>query len=126
MGWEAEHMSMLQIGILGVAGVLLALQFKSGKSEYGIYISIVLGLLIFATLLGKISLIKDVLNEINGVAGPGNEAVAGVMNIILKEDAQALDEVVVVGYGVQKKSSVTGAISSVKAEDFEKSYHNQC
>lgn len=27
-------MSMLQIGILGVAGVLLALQFKSGKSEY--------------------------------------------------------------------------------------------
>ncbi len=62
-------MSMLQIGILGVAGVLLALQFKSGKSEYGIYISIVLGLLIFATLLGKISLIKDVLNEINSVAG---------------------------------------------------------
>ena len=66
MGWEAEHMSMLQIGILGVAGVLLALQFKSGKSEYGIYISIVLGLLIFATLLGKISLI-------NSVAGPGND-----------------------------------------------------
>ena len=56
-------MSMLQIGILGVAGVLLALQFKSGKSEYGIYISIVLGLLIFATLLGKIRLIKDVLND---------------------------------------------------------------
>ena len=69
MGWEAEHMSMLQIGILGVAGVLLALQFKSGKSEYGIYISIVLGLLIFASLLGKISLIKEVLNEINSVAG---------------------------------------------------------
>ena len=66
-------MSMLQIGILGVAGVLLALQCKSGKSEYGIYISIVLGLLIFATLLGKISLIKDVLNEINGVAGSGND-----------------------------------------------------
>ena len=50
-----------------------ALQFKSGKSEYDIYISIVLGLLIFATLLGKISLIKDVLNEINSVAGPGND-----------------------------------------------------
>ena len=49
------------------------MQFKNGKSEYGIYISIVLGLLIFATLLGKISLIKDVLNEINGVAGPGND-----------------------------------------------------
>ena len=30
-----------------------------------------------------------------------------------------LDEVVVVGYGVQKKSNVTGAISSVKSEDLE-------
>ena len=60
-------MSMLQIGILGVAGVLLALQFKSGKSEYGIYISIALGMLIFASLLGKISLLKDVLNEVSNV-----------------------------------------------------------
>ncbi|MFV0403949.1 MAG: SusC/RagA family TonB-linked outer membrane protein [Bacteroides graminisolvens] len=33
--------------------------------------------------------------------------------IQLKEDAKALDEVVVVGYGVQKKSDVTGAITSV-------------
>lgn len=43
----------------------------------------------------------------------------GTIHITLKEDTQALDEVVVVGYGVQKKSSVTGAISSVKSEDFE-------
>ena len=67
--WEVERMSMLQIGILGVAGVLLALQFKSGKSEYGIYISIALGMLIFASLLGKINLIKDVLNEVSNVVG---------------------------------------------------------
>lgn len=46
-------------------------------------------------------------------------ALAGVMNITLKEDTKTLDEVVVVGYGVQKKSSVTGAISQVKAEDME-------
>lgn len=47
------------------------------------------------------------------------KAVAGVMNITLVEDAKTLDEVVVVGYGVQKKSSVTGAISQVKAEDIQ-------
>ena len=41
------------------------------------------------------------------------KAVAGVMNIQLKEDTKTLEEVVVVGYGVQKKSSVTGAISQV-------------
>ncbi len=39
------------------------------------------------------------------------------INAVLQEDAAQLDEVVVIGYGTQKKSVVTGAISSVKAED---------
>ncbi len=42
-----------------------------------------------------------------------------VMKIVMSEDQKVLDEVVVVGYGVQKKSSVTGAISQVKTEDME-------
>ena len=41
------------------------------------------------------------------------------MTIKLRPDNKVLDEVVVVGYGVQKKSSVTGAISQVKPEDME-------
>ena len=41
------------------------------------------------------------------------------INVVLQEDAKTLDEVVVVGYGVQKKSSVTGAISQVKSEDMQ-------
>ncbi len=44
-------MNMLQAGIIGVAGALLAVQFKSGKAEYGIYISIALSLLIFFGIL---------------------------------------------------------------------------
>jgi TonB-linked SusC/RagA family outer membrane protein len=39
------------------------------------------------------------------------------LKITLVEDAQTLDEVVVVGYGVQKKSDVTGALSSVGAKE---------
>ncbi|MDR2810295.1 MAG: TonB-dependent receptor [Tannerellaceae bacterium] len=42
-------------------------------------------------------------------------------NVILRESSQALDEVVVVGYGVQKKSVVTGSISSIKSEDMTNS-----
>lgn len=38
------------------------------------------------------------------------------LRITLKEDAQALDEVVVVGYGTMKKTDVTGSLSSVSAE----------
>ena len=37
-------------------------------------------------------------------------------NVVLKEDTEVLEEVVVVGYGVQKKSDVSTAVSSVKAE----------
>ncbi len=47
------------------------------------------------------------------------KVVSDVINVVLKEDSKTLEEVVVVGYGVQKKSSVTGAISQVKAEDME-------
>lgn len=40
-----------------------------------------------------------------------------VIDIVMQPDNKLLDETVVIGYGVQKKSNVTGAISSVKAED---------
>ena len=39
------------------------------------------------------------------------------LKVALIEDAEALDEVVVVGYGVQKKSVVTAAISKVNADE---------
>ncbi|MBZ4036142.1 TonB-dependent receptor [Flavobacterium sp. 17A] len=50
-----------------------------------------------------------------------SEAVNGrtKISIQLKPESQSLNEVVVVGYGTQKKSVVTGAISSVKASDLE-------
>ena len=39
------------------------------------------------------------------------------INIILKEDSETLEEVVVVGYGVQKKSVVTASIAKVSSDD---------
>ena len=39
--------------------------------------------------------------------------------IVMEEDAQVLDEVVVVGYGVQRKSDLTGSVASVKSEDLK-------
>ena len=41
------------------------------------------------------------------------------MDIVLSEDLEALDEVVVVGYGTQKKSDLTGSIASIKASDIK-------
>ncbi len=57
-------MNMIQIGIIGVAGTLLAVQFKSGKSEYGIYISVALSLVIFFAIIGRLEVIIDALRTI--------------------------------------------------------------
>lgn len=43
-----------------------------------------------------------------------------VIDIILEEDTKTLDEVVVVGYGTQKKGEIASAITSVKSENFVK------
>lgn len=42
------------------------------------------------------------------------------IRVVLKEDTQNLEEVVVVGYSAQKKSSLTGAIAPVNMDDMEK------
>ena len=42
------------------------------------------------------------------------------LNITIEEDATALDEVVVVGYGVQKKSDVTGSVTSINKDRLSK------
>lgn len=70
----------------------------------------------------------EILAPLNGVLRVSfigyttiNEPVNGRTQIAInfKSESQNLDEVVVVGYGTQKKSVVTGAISSVKAKDLE-------
>ena len=57
-------MSMIQVGALGVAGVLLAVQFKNVKAEYGTYISIALGMIIFGTLLQQLVPLLKALQDI--------------------------------------------------------------
>ena len=39
------------------------------------------------------------------------------INVTLEEDTQSLDEVVVVGYGTQKRKDITGSVASVSTED---------
>ena len=51
------------------------------------------------------------------VTGGGNSL---IINTILQEDAQQLEDVVVVGYGTQKKENLTGAVAAISAEDLNK------
>ena len=42
------------------------------------------------------------------------------LNIVMKENSEAIDEVVVIGYGTVKKSNLSGAVSSVSSKDLQK------
>ncbi len=48
----------------------------------------------------------------------GNQS---IINVSLNPDAKSLSEVIVVGYGVQKKATVSGSVVSVKGSDLQKS-----
>lgn len=56
---------MLEIGILGVAGALLAIQFKGGKSEYGMYIGVGVSLFIFFGILSQMEIFTDTIRQIS-------------------------------------------------------------
>lgn len=61
-------MEIVKIGVLGIAGVMLALQFKSNRPEYGLYLGAAICLVIFTfsinglgTLLGRVKELEKYL-----------------------------------------------------------------
>ena len=71
-------MDVIQVAALAVAGVLLAVQYKSGKAEYGIYLGAALSILIFFQILGKLNVILEVIKTI-GEFLPLNKIFAGTL-----------------------------------------------
>lgn len=55
---------MVRIAMIGIAGILLALQLKSLKSEYSVYLCLGVSLLIFAYVAEKLKVIIDGLQAI--------------------------------------------------------------
>ena len=66
-------MNVVQVGIVGVLGALLAVQFKSGKTEYGIYMSVAAGIFLFVCIIDRlgifISTVEPISSYINMDAG---------------------------------------------------------
>lgn len=61
----------------------------------------------------KVTYLGYITQEVSAKSGTSTE-------IILNEEPTALDEIVVVGYGVQRKGDVTSSVSTVKSESFNK------
>ena len=73
-------MNSIQIALLGVVGTLLALQFKSGKSEYGIYVSLAISLFLFLCMLSRLEIFVRTVKKIADYI----KLDAGQMSILLK------------------------------------------
>lgn len=58
-------MNIIQVGILGVAGILLAVQLKQEKTEVAVYLSIVISLLIFFGILDSLEVLVATVREIS-------------------------------------------------------------
>lgn len=59
-------MNIIQVGILGVVGILFAVQLKQEKSEAAIFLCIAISLIIFANILGYLEQLVGTLREISG------------------------------------------------------------
>ena len=57
-------MSIQKAAAIGGCAALIALQFKGGKTEYGIYVSIAAGILLGAGIIGKLGTVLDTVKEI--------------------------------------------------------------
>lgn len=73
-------MNSIQIALLSVVGTLLALQFKSGKSEYGIYVSLAVSLFLFLCMLSRLEIFVRTVKKIANYI----KLDAGQMSILLK------------------------------------------
>lgn len=59
-------MDMIKIGAAGIAGVLLAVQLKQQKTEFGTYVSLAACIFIFYYAVGKLHIITETIETIQG------------------------------------------------------------
>ena len=63
---ERSEMEIIRIGMLGVAGVMLALQFKSGRPEYALYLGAGICLIIFTFSISGLKALLERIRELQG------------------------------------------------------------
>ena len=75
-------MSIIQISILGVVGVLMAVQLKQEKAEVGTYLCIVISLLIFGAIMDNLSFFVDTVREIGNFINLENSYIATLIKML--------------------------------------------
>lgn len=75
-------MTIIQIVCIGVLGTMLALQFKNGRSEYGIYLSIAISLIIFFGMGGYLQTIVDTIDTISNFVKVDSDYITAILKML--------------------------------------------
>ncbi len=75
-------MGIVQIGMLGIVGALLAIQFRSTRPEYAIYISVGVSLIIFVYAVNRLETIIGTIETISSYISINSSYMATLVKII--------------------------------------------
>jgi len=73
---------LIKIAFIGIVGVLLAVQFKGQKPEYGIYIGIAAGILIFAFCLRQAEAVIGQFDRLRGYLGGAESYLSILLRVV--------------------------------------------
>lgn len=73
---------LIRIGFLGIAGVLLAVQFRGSKPEYATYIGLAVGILIFGFSVRQMGSVTAQLSRVKGYLKGSEEQLGILLRII--------------------------------------------
>ena len=73
---------MIKVGLLGIVGVLIAVQFKSQKPEYGTFIGLAIGILIFCYVLKELQVVMGQFDLVRKYLGSGEGYLAILLKVI--------------------------------------------
>lgn len=73
---------IIKIGMLGIVGVLIAVQFKTQKPEYAMYIGFAIGILIFCYALKEFEIVLNQFERIKKYLGTGESYLSILLKVI--------------------------------------------
>lgn len=73
---------IVKVGAIGIIGVLLAVQFKNQKPEYGVYIGMALSILIFCYVLGQVEAVLSRISAVQKYLGGGSKYLGVLLKVV--------------------------------------------
>ncbi len=75
-------MDIVKIGILGIAGVLMAIPLRKGKNEYSLFISMTVCICIFVYIITKVQIVLEFTKKLESLTAIDSSYIAIVVKMV--------------------------------------------